>query len=165
MTYTVVLFVTRNSHITSEQFRDHYENTHIPLAYSLLSHCWPITFNRRYLARIVRKGFGGPANVDRPPLLLRGVLNEEFDFDCISDMVFEDEAHFLEFYRSVYSKEISAVLTKDEANFLEGGKTRVIVIGETWTTDRAGSTTHSVGYGLMSDPSSSSSEDSRSTPG
>jgi hypothetical protein len=161
MTYTVVLFLTRSHTLTPEQFRDHYENTHIPLAYSLLAHCWPIIFKRRYLARIARKGFGGPANPDRPLLLLRGVLHDDFDCDCISETTFENEAHFLEFYRNVYSKEVAALLTRDEENFLQGGKTRIVVIGETWSTDRAGLTMRDVGHGLMSEPSDS--DDTTST--
>lgn len=151
MTYTVILFLTRCHNLTSEEFRDHYENVHIPLAYSLLAHCWPIDFKRRYLARITRKGFGGPANRDRPPFMLRGVFNEHFDYDCISETTFADETHFREFYRNVYSKETAALLTRDEENFLESGTTRVMVIGETWSTDQAGRSSRDVGVGLMTE--------------
>lgn len=150
-----MLFLTRHHNLTSEEFRDHYENVHIPLAYSMLSHCWPTTFRRRYLARINRKGFGSPANPDRPLLMLRGLVSDECDYDCISETTFDDEAHFRVFYRNVYAKETAAKLTRDEANFLENGKTRIMVIGETWSTDRAGMTSRDVGLGLISDPSDS----------
>jgi hypothetical protein len=145
MTYTVVLFVTRNHHLTSEEFRDHYEHKHIPLAHSLLAPCWPIEFKRRYLARISRKGFGGPANPDRPPLLLRGEMNE-LDCDCIAEMSFESEARFQEFYKKIYVKENAAILAKDEERFLEKGKTRVIVVGETWSTDEHGVTMSEIAH-------------------
>jgi hypothetical protein len=145
MTYTVVLFVTRNHNLTSEEFRDHYENIHIPLAHSLLTSCWPIDFKRRYLARISRKGFGGPANPDRPPLMLRGEM-EGLDCDCIAEMTFDSEARFQEFYKRLYSLENAAILARDEEKFLEKGKTRVIVVGETWSTDEHGVSSREIGY-------------------
>ncbi|EOA82705.1 uncharacterized protein SETTUDRAFT_96702 [Exserohilum turcica Et28A] len=151
MTYTTLIFLTRKHNITSEQFRDYYEGTHIPLVHSLLAHCWPVTFKRRYIARTLRKGFGTPANPDRPPLTLRGEAGD-MDYDCITETTFESEAHFLNFYRSVYAKEVAEILTNDEANFLESGKTKIIVVGETWTTDQSGMTARAVACGLMSVP-------------
>ncbi|RAR07926.1 dimeric alpha-beta barrel domain-containing protein [Stemphylium lycopersici] len=150
MTYIIMLFVTRSHTLTSEQFRDHYEYRHIPLVHSLLRQCWPISFKRRYLARISRAGFGGPANPDRPPLMLRGEMNE-LDCDCISEVTFQDEAHFHTFYRNIYAKENAAIIARDEENFLERGKTRIIVVGESWCTDELGKTTRDVGHGIMSE--------------
>jgi hypothetical protein len=162
-TYTVLLLVTRNHGLTSEEFRDHYEHKHIPLAHSLLAPSWPIDFKRRYLARISRKGFGGPANPDRPPLLLRGEMNE-LDCDCIAEMTFQSESRFQEFYKKIYAKENAAILAKDEERFLEQGKTRVIVIGETWSTDEHGATTSEIAHITMknerSDSKTSNSGDS-----
>jgi hypothetical protein len=140
MTYTIILFVTRSPNLTPEEFRDHYEHKHIPLAHSLLTPCWPIDFRRRYLARITRKGFGGPANPDRPPLMLRGDMSE-LDCDCIAEMTFENNAHFQEFYKKIYAKENAALLARDEERFLQPGATKVIVIGETWSTDESGVST------------------------
>lgn len=144
MTYTIILFITRNPALTSDQFRDYYEYNHIPLVHRLTAPSWPIEFKRRYLARISRKGFGGPANPDRPPLMLRGEMNET-DCDCIAEMSFESEAIFHQFYKRVYAKENAAILAKDEERFLETGKTQIIVVGETWTTDEHGNTTSEVG--------------------
>ncbi|CAA9966627.1 hypothetical protein CFE70_009845 [Pyrenophora teres f. teres 0-1] len=145
MTYTIVLFITRNHVLSSEEFRDYYEHRHIPLAYSLLTSCWPITFTRRYLARISRKGFGGPANPDRPLLMLRGTMND-LDYDCIAEMTFDTEAHFQHFYKSAYAKENAALLARDEEKFLEADMTKIVVVGETWNTDEHGVSTSEIGY-------------------
>tara|TARA_R110002003_G_scaffold44_15_gene3377 strand:- start:21304 stop:21801 length:498 start_codon:yes stop_codon:yes gene_type:complete len=99
--YTVVLFVTRDSSLTLEEFQDYYEHKHIPLAYSLTQDVWPTTFHRRYFARISRKGFGGPANPDRPPLTLRGDM-KGLDCDCIAEMTFPSENAFQKFYKRIY---------------------------------------------------------------
>jgi hypothetical protein len=140
MTYTVLLFVTRDPSLTFDAFQDYYEHKHIPLVYSVLSDVWPTTFHRRYFARVSRKGFGGPANPDHPPLMLRGNI-DEVDCDCIAEMTFPSDKMFQKFYKKIYSKEIAALLAEDENNFLQSGKTRAVVIGETWSTGPDGVTT------------------------
>lgn len=139
MTYNVVLFVTREPSLTLEEFQDHYEHKYIPLAYSLLSDLWPTTFRRQYFARIYRRGFGGPANRDRPPLMLRGDM-VDIDCDCLAEMTFTDEKTFQKFYKRIYEKEIAAPLAEEEKKFLLTSKTRVVVVGETWTTGQDGVT-------------------------
>ncbi|KAL5114420.1 hypothetical protein ACEQ8H_007675 [Pleosporales sp. CAS-2024a] len=134
------MFVVRAPSLTPDEFQDHYENKHIPLAYSLLGDAWPTTFHRRYLARITRKGFGGPANPDRPLLMLRGEMNG-LDCDCVAELTFPSQRHFGEFYKKVYEKENAAVLAEDENRFLEQGKTCIIVVGETYSTGPDGVTT------------------------
>ena len=134
MTYTIILFLTRKPELSPEEFKHHYENVHIPLAQQLCAGSWPFKFTRRYLARITRKGFGGPANPDRPPLLLRGDA-QDIDYDCVSEMTFESEDAFQAFYRRVYDKDVAAKLATDEMTFLELGQTRVVVVGETISTD------------------------------
>ncbi|KAH7400732.1 hypothetical protein DE146DRAFT_471488 [Phaeosphaeria sp. MPI-PUGE-AT-0046c] len=140
MTYSILIFLTRASHLTLEQFQEYYEHKHIPLFYSMMSDIWPTTFSRRYFARINRKGFGGPANPDHPPLTLRGELNE-MDCDCVGEMTFPSEKAFRVFYKRIYEKETAAILAEHENKFLEHGKVRVIVVGETWSTGPDGVTT------------------------
>ena len=134
MTYTIMLFVTRKPNLSPEEFKDHYENVHIPLAQRLCAGNWPFKFTRQYLARVTRKGFGGPANPDRPPLLLRGTA-QDIDYDCVGHMEFENEHAFQAFYKRVYEKDVAAKLAADEVQFLELGKTRVVVVGETISTE------------------------------
>jgi hypothetical protein len=154
MTYTIVLFITREPSLTLEEFQDHYENTHIPLAYSLVSDAWPTSFTRRYFARIHRKGFGGLANPDRPPLTLRGEMTE-LDCDCIAEMTFPNEKSFQTFYKKIYERDVAAILAKDERIFLEQGKTRIVVVGETWNTGTDGVTTRDSSDIARSDASDS----------
>ncbi|KAH6616801.1 EthD domain-containing protein [Boeremia exigua] len=134
MAYTILLFVTRRPDLSPEAFRDHYENVHIPLAQRLCAGSWPYKFTRQYLARITRRGFGGPANPDRPPLLLRGDA-DVIDYDVVSEMTFESEGAFQAFYKRIYEKDVAAKLAADENEFLQLGKTRVVVVGETVSTE------------------------------
>jgi hypothetical protein len=137
---TILLFLTRDAALTFDEFQHHYEHTHLPLAHTLLSDVWPTTFRRRYLARVNRKGFGGPANPDRPALTLRGQVSD-IDCDCIGEMNFPSEKAFRQFYKKYHEKEIAAVLAEDENRFLEKGKVKVIVVGETWSSGPDGVTT------------------------
>ncbi|KAJ4333145.1 hypothetical protein N0V95_009499 [Ascochyta clinopodiicola] len=161
MTYTILLFVTRNPTLSPEQFKQHYETVHIPLAQRLCAGAWPDKFTRQYLARITRKGFGGPANPDRPPLLLRGDA-QDIDYDCVSEMTFASEPAFHAFYKRVYDKDVAAKLAADEKSFLELGKTRVVVVGETVSTEHGvtRTVTNSMRGADTSDSEGSSSEHS-----
>ncbi|KAH8732387.1 hypothetical protein GQ44DRAFT_697569 [Phaeosphaeriaceae sp. PMI808] len=154
MTYTIILFVVRDNKLTLEEFQDHYEHIHLPLIHSLCSDVWPISFHRRYFARVSRKGFGGPANPDRPPLTLRGNV-EDVDCDCVAEMTFASEKVFRKFYNKIYEKENAAILAEDENKFLQKGKTRAVVIGETWSTGPDGVTTSERHYVAKSDGSDS----------
>jgi hypothetical protein len=160
MTYSILLFVTRRPGSTPEQFKDHYENVHLPLAQKLCGTAhWPIKFTRRYIARITRRGFGGPANPDNPPLLLRGDA-QDIDYDCIADMTFESETAFQAFYRKIYERDVAKVLAADEKLFLEVGKTRVVVVGETVTAEYGTTTTmtHPIPAADPSDSDASTSD-------
>lgn len=132
MAYTILLFITRKPTLSPEEFKHHYENVHIPLAQRLCAGSWPSRFTRQYLARTNRKGFGGPANPDRPPLFLRGDA-QVLDYDCVCEMVFESENAFQTFYRKIYEKDVAAKLAADEITFLELG--RAVVVGETVSTE------------------------------
>lgn len=135
MTYTIIIFVTRKPTITSEEFRDHWENKHIPLLKSLTGPLFPLQHKRRYFARIERKGFGGPANRDHPPLVLRG-SPEDFDFDGVAELTWEDEKKFQDYYKAIYETDAAAQLAKDEELFLDAGKMKSIVVSESTGTSR-----------------------------
>lgn len=166
MTYNVLLFLTRSAKLNPEEFKEYYENTHVPLARSLLEDDWPSEFRRRYLARIYRKGFGSAANPDRPVLALRGGT-ADLDCDCIADLIFRDERHFQRFYAGVYQKDNAALLARDEENFLMPGMTKIVVVGETCTTDADGHTARESNHVARADSSDSEgsvSEHSQDSP-
>lgn len=133
MTYTILLFVTRDSSLSFEEFKDYYEHKHIPLAYSLAKDEWPLRFARRYFVRISRIGFGSQPNQDRPILTLRGDMTE-LDCDCIAELSFTNEKAFQRFWKKIYQLEVAKLLAADENKFLAKGKTKIVVIGETWDT-------------------------------
>lgn len=50
-------------------------------------------------------------------------------------MTFDSEDAFQAFYKRVYDKDVAAKLAADEMTFLELEKTRVVVVGETVSTE------------------------------
>jgi hypothetical protein len=135
MLYTVFLFITRKPTITSEQFKSHWEEQHIPLLKSLVGPLFPLHYKRLYFARTQRKGFGGPANPDRPNFLLRG-SPDNFDFDAVAELTWEDEKTFQEFYKAIYESETSVRLAVDEDQFMDSGGWKSVVVGSTANTTR-----------------------------
>ncbi|PVI07316.1 hypothetical protein DM02DRAFT_608867 [Periconia macrospinosa] len=129
MAFSIIVFVTRKPTITPEAFKDYWENHHIPLLQSLTGDLFPREHKRLYFARAERKGFGGPANKDKPLLILRG-SPEDFDFDATAELTWENEQTFHKFYKAVHRSETQAKLVKDEEIFLDPGKMRTVVIRE-----------------------------------
>ncbi|KAF1959810.1 hypothetical protein CC80DRAFT_489894 [Byssothecium circinans] len=135
MAYTVLTFFTRNPSMTPDEFKDYWENKNIPLMQALLGDLFPIQYRRHYLARIERKGFGGPANPDHPPLMLRGSPND-FPLDGIAEMTWEDEKTFQKFYKAIHETDTALKLAKDEDLFLEPGTMKAVVVGDSTFTGR-----------------------------
>lgn len=133
MPFSILIYVTRKPSLTPEEFKDYWENHHIPLLQSLTGDSFPRQHRRKYLARTARKGFGGPANKDNPLLVLRG-SPEDFDFDGMAELTWDDEAAFHKFYNAIYSKEAAAKLARDEEVFLEPGKLKAVVVDDSRNT-------------------------------
>jgi hypothetical protein len=135
MTYSILLFVTRKPTLSTEEFKDYWENKHIPLLKSLTGPHFPLRCTRRYLARIDRKGFGGPANRDHPLLVLRGNV-DEFDYDGVAEMSWEDEKAFHKFYRAIWQTDVAVKLAADEESFMDVSRFKAVTVGETLETNR-----------------------------
>lgn len=83
------------------------------------------------------------------------------DCDCFAEMNFPSENAFRLFYKRIYEKETAASLAESENQFLEQGKIKIIVVGETWSTGPSGVTTNEtseITKNDMSDSEMSSSE-------
>jgi hypothetical protein len=49
MTYSVILHVPRKPGISSDEFKHHWENTHVPLVKSLVGYEFPLAYTRHYV--------------------------------------------------------------------------------------------------------------------
>ena len=123
--FKIVVFVTRKPGLSPADFKDHYENKHVPLIRSLAGPIFPISHTRHYLAR-------DPVNPEHPPVFVYGDP-KGFDYDAIVEVAFESEAAFLEFQKIMVSPEV----LEDEDRFTDRTRLRVVGMGETTVTRRA----------------------------
>jgi hypothetical protein len=130
MGYTIIMLVTRKAGLTIEQFKDHYENQHMPLVMDVLKDVSPVSHTRYYLKR--NEAARGDADV-APPLVFAGDAST-VDYDCISKIELRDEEHFKQFNEAYANSPRKAELHADEAIFAEVEKFRVFAIESTEVT-------------------------------
>jgi hypothetical protein len=116
MAFVLFAFETRKPGFTPEQFADYYDNVHVPLIKELVGDAFPVSHVRYYNKRIS----GAP---DFTPLVFTG-SPDNVNFDCISVMTFEDDAHATRFQTKYAEPEVFARLEEDAAKYIaEGGLT------------------------------------------
>ena len=110
--------------ITPEQFREHYEEKHIPLALRYIGHLLK-DYRRNYPTRVI---------VDPAGAALSGADAAPFcDYDCITEMWVaheEDLAHMAQIFSD---PAIAPILAEDESKFLESKEAVMILTEEVCT--------------------------------
>lgn len=132
MAYTVLIFVYRKHDISPAAFKDHLENTHVPLLESIGGDHFPKVYVRRYIQRSEHATFSahaGTTNVTYPATVLRGTQTD-FEYDAISEMRFEDEQAFQAFFALVSSEEAAKRIAEDEEMFIDRERLRGVVVGD-----------------------------------
>lgn len=133
MPYTILIFAYRKPGTTPEQFRAHYENTHVPLIRELAGEHFPVSHTRRYVQRAPGEGEGTERNADYPATVLLG-SQADFDYDAFAELAFSDATHFQAFFGLTQQPENAARIAADEEHFLDRSKMPVVVLGETTVT-------------------------------
>src|SRR4051812_36712285 len=101
----VIYFLKRKPGITHEQFREHYENSHVQLARKYLGHLM-ISYKRNYPTQV---------RASRS----QGLRPAQWDFDCITEWILADEAALEEVYRIFKIPEIGKEFDDDERRFMD----------------------------------------------
>lgn len=128
MAFTVMMLVFRNPAMTPDQFKEHYENIHIPLMKSLAGDIFPLAHTRHYIQR-AGSADGYPATV-----LTGG--QSDFNFDCVSTLSFEDQAGFEKMSSLLSEPEIAPKVGEDCGTFMDAARTKTVIIGETTKATR-----------------------------
>lgn len=126
MVYKILIYGTRKQGLTPEQFRDHYENKHVPLIRSLAGDNFPISHQRHYIGR---SSDGQPAVI--PPM----GEPSDFTWDVITILTFRDQKHFEEGMGGVLGDpEKAKKIAEDEAQFTDRSSIKAVVLGEVTET-------------------------------
>jgi hypothetical protein len=111
--YRVFGFLTKRDGLSMSEFKDYYENHHVPLLLSLAPR--PLIHKRRYVNRgeeFMKSGF-------------------PVDFDCMVEVAFADEDAFLAYMGKLFGPEaVDDAVAVDEARFLDRSRTRAYVVDE-----------------------------------
>lgn len=105
-------FHIRKPDITRAEFRDHYENSHVPLA--LKSFPQIVEHRRNYPCE---GGAFFPEGVSQP-------------WDCVAEIWFEDRRYFDTMMNFLSDAVASTEITKDGAAFLDGAKCGMLLVDE-----------------------------------
>lgn len=116
--------IYRKSGITSREFRDHYENVHLPLMRKISGELFPESHTRRYISFDA----GQDTSECRAPAQILAGSPSHFDFAAISEIIYRDMDHFEAHSALLQSKEHKTTVSEDCEKFMDVTKTVMILL-------------------------------------
>lgn len=117
MTYSVILLVPRKPGISSEEFKHHWENIHVPLVKNLVGYEFPLSYTRHYIER----PFATPPN--DPALNGSGTTTEEpqgfGDVDGLAVLTFADKERYNKFSTTLVEAKRNSIYKEDLSGFVD----------------------------------------------
>jgi uncharacterized protein (TIGR02118 family) len=117
MTHKILLFMKRKPGMTMEQFKDYYENHHVPLCLKYASAV--NRYVRRYLT---------------PQRHAESGTCEELPYDVVTELWFDDEAVFRGTVEYLANTVMSDEVVQDEMNLFDRPTMRMATVTECETT-------------------------------
>lgn len=114
----LIFMLKRKPDISKEQFREHYEGSHVDLAHKYIGHLLT-AYRRFYPTFTTRNPSSQPAGTMPPPF--------DIGYDAITEMEVADEAALMEINRIFNDPAINPILAKDELKFLDRESTVMMV--------------------------------------
>ena len=108
--YKVIHLIKRKSHLSHEQFRDHFERSHAAMALKFCGHLFS-DYRRNY----VNGAFGGGDS--RQVESAYGPM--DWEWDLLSEWIVADEAALHEIYRIMESPGIKHLFEEDEDRIID----------------------------------------------
>ena len=108
--YKVLHLIKRKPHLTHEQFREHFERSHAPMALKFCGHLF-----KEYRRNYVNIVFGGDDS--RKPNNSYGPM--EWDWDLLSEWIVGSEADLQEIFRIMQTPGIAHLFEDDEDRFID----------------------------------------------
>ncbi|TDZ35225.1 hypothetical protein CTRI78_v011518 [Colletotrichum trifolii] len=124
MSYRMLIYLHRKPGTTHAEFKDHYENVHVPLTRELTGSLFPQLHSRRYIER--------SADDDKAVVLVGSKEHE--DADAIVEVAFKDEAAAQAFFGATNTGEARERLEEDNEKFLNWEKVRILKISDVCET-------------------------------
>ncbi|WP_176599213.1 EthD domain-containing protein [Sphingobium aromaticivastans] len=119
----LMMFMKRKEGISFEDFRQHYENVHIPMVAKWVGP-FMTDFKRYYPQNAINLYVGRP-DADEAPENDGGV-----DYDAVSIYTIRDEAALEGIMRVSSDPAFTRAVTDDEANFADRARSRQVLVDE-----------------------------------
>jgi hypothetical protein len=108
MTVSVIVLYTRRPDISPAEFKRYIEEVHMPIQKEVMGEYFPLSFPRKYLARIdsgAGDRLGAPSASRRhgdptSPVVLVG-SPDQLGWDMMGEMIFRDELHLQQCYATI----------------------------------------------------------------
>jgi hypothetical protein len=110
--FTVLVFGTMAPHLTLTQYKNHYDNIHVPLVRNLTGENFPPLHTRYYVG-------GTPAFVNASAVV---------DWDSMAVMSFRDQAQAVGFMGVLGREDVKEIVSRDEEEFM-GKEPRTVIVG------------------------------------
>ncbi|KAE8148616.1 EthD domain-containing protein [Aspergillus avenaceus] len=124
MPFKALLYITRKAGTTPTEFRNHYENVHMPLIKGLAGPDFPLSHKRYYLAR------PAPGEDDTYPAVVLMGSQTDFSYDAVTEVTFGSEEAMKVFFGRRMEPGTKEIIDADEEKFLESSKVRAVILGE-----------------------------------
>jgi hypothetical protein len=126
--FKVMWLMKRKPELTHEQFREHFERSHAPMAQKYVGHLYS-EYRRNYMSEV---WCGGDPRREGS-----GYGPREWAWDLVSEWIMPDEAAFNEILRIMESPEIRKEFEEDEDRFIDRSATVMVpcVVADTGTGD------------------------------
>ncbi|KAJ5475210.1 hypothetical protein N7539_008276 [Penicillium diatomitis] len=131
MPFKVLVYAHRLPAVTPETFKQRYE-AHIQLFKRLVGEAFPISHRRIYISRTLIDAppdHDPSHNATTPATVIVGQPSD-YDYDCLAEMTFADQASWEACVARVRAPEISAQIAADEDQFFDRSETGVVVVGD-----------------------------------
>lgn len=108
--YKVIHLIKRKSHLTHEQFREHFERSHAAMAIKYCGHLFN-QYRRNYVNHVFTGGDSRQAGSGYGP--------REWDWDLLSEWILPNEEKLLEIYKIMESPGIKRLFLEDEDRIID----------------------------------------------
>lgn len=115
--YKVMFLIKRKKHITHEQFREHFERSHAPMAQKYCGHLYS-EYRRNYINVV---WCGGDSRKEGS-----GYGPREWEWDLLSEWILPSEENFHEIIKIMESPGIKHLFEEDEDRFIDREATVMI---------------------------------------
>jgi len=116
----LIFMFKRKPGLTHEQFRHHYETSHVPLVHKYLSHLF-VDYRRNY----VTGASGQNSQTDRS-----APAAQDIGFDAITELWFADETAMREMRRITSDEAVGRLFYEDELKFFDRAACRMVTCEE-----------------------------------